>query len=116
MRKHKTKILSILSGFFVLQLALLGMNFSSAQAGGTIKIDNTRSVTVGMGLRTEASVREENANDGGKGHDFALGSFRFYLSGQLNEIVTFEFNADFDTAPAGTEDIRVLDAVKICFS
>jgi len=112
MRKHKTNFLTILSGFLTLQLALLGGIPSIAQAGGTIKIDDTRSISVGMGLRSSFNLVEDAAPNGSSySKDFTLESFRLYLGGQLHEIVTFEFNADYDTTPPGTEDVRVLDAV-----
>lgn len=118
MEEKKQMIRYRLGRIFVF-LGLLGILLSSfatgpstAHAGGTIKIDDVRSVSVGMGLRTSFNMIEDAAPSGEDwSKDFNLDSFRFYLAGQLHSIIGFEFNTDYDTAPAGTEDIRVLDAV-----
>lgn len=102
----------VLSGFLAMLLSPLGVAPSPAHAGGTIKIDDTHSVSVGMGLRTSFNMIEDAAPSGDdRSKDFSLESFRFYMAGQLHSIVSFEFNTDYDTSPAGTEDIRVLDGV-----
>ncbi len=102
----------ILSGLFAFQLPLPTTGPSVAYAGGTIKIDDTRSVSIGMGLRSSFNTVEDAAPSGtDRSKDFTLDSFRFYLGGQLHKAVQFEFNTDYDTVPAGSEDIRVLDGV-----
>ncbi|HLG22394.1 MAG TPA: porin, partial [Candidatus Manganitrophaceae bacterium] len=110
MTRHRINLTFILLGMFALQTWLLAP--SAAHAGGTIKIDDDRSVSVGMGLRSSFNMIEDAAPNGeDRSKDFALDNFRFYLSGQLHKGIAFEFNTDYDTAPAGTEDIRVLDGV-----
>lgn len=84
----------------------------TAHAGGTIKIDETKSISVGLGLRTSFNAIEGAAPDGrSRSKDFKLDSARLYVSGQILPIVTFEFNTDYDgvTAPGG--DVQILDAV-----
>lgn len=103
-------ILGLLPGFCSLQMLWAFTCPPMAHAGGTIKIDDVRSVNVGMGLRTSFNTVEDAApNRSSWSKDFNLDSFRFYLSGQLLEAVTFEFNTDYDGVGAG--DIQVLDAV-----
>jgi hypothetical protein len=64
-----------------------------------------------MGLRTSFNTVEDAApNNSSWSKDFSLDSFRFYMSGQILEPVTFEFNTDYDGAGT-SERIRVLDAV-----
>lgn len=110
MIKHKLGYLTLLSTFFIFQLVSVSALSSTAYAGGTIQIDNTHSVSIGMGLRSSFNIVENDAPNGtSDSKDFVLDSFRSYLSGQLHEIVTFEFNADFESK--GTEHVRVLDAV-----
>jgi len=112
MGNDKITFRKILTTLFVFQFGLLSFLSSSALAGGTIKIDDTHSVSVGMGLRSSLNMVENAAPNGtSDSKDFALESFRFYLGGDLGKNISFEFNSDYDTTPAGTEDIRVLDAV-----
>lgn len=88
---------------------------SLAHAGGTIKIDETRSISVGVGLRTSFNAIEGQAPDGtSRSKDFALDSARLYVSGQMLPIVSFEFNTELgDDAGAGVGggDVEILDAV-----
>ncbi len=110
-RRRLARIL-VLSGLLGVLLPPFALAPSAAHAGGTIKIDDTRSVSVGMGLRSSFNMIEDAAPSGeDRSKDFNLDSFRFYMAGQLHQIVSFEFNTDYDTTPAGTEDIRVLDGV-----
>lgn len=99
----------VLSGLFGLLLPP-GVGPSAAHAGGTIKINDTQSVSIGMGLRTSFNMIEDAAPSGeDRSKDFLLDSFRFYMAGQLHPIVTFEFNTDYDRT--AEEEIRVLDGV-----
>ncbi|MFQ5780659.1 MAG: porin [Nitrospiria bacterium] len=110
MRQHKRRFLFVLSGFLIFQLVVWATVSSVALAGGKIEIDDTHSVSVGMGLRSSLNFVENGAPNGTSGaDDFTLDNFRFYMSGQLHEIITFEFNADF--AGQGTENLQVLDGV-----
>lgn len=85
---------------------------SVAHAGGTIKIDDTHSVNVGLGLRTSFDMIKDAAPDGkSRSKDFSLDSIRLYVSGQFHDAITYEFNTERETTAAGTEDIRVLDGV-----
>lgn len=107
MRRYRIWVLLVLLGFFILQQSMLVSGLSVAHAGGTIKIDETRSVSLGMGLRTSFNAVEDAAPSGKDwSKDFSLDSIRLYLSGQFLESVTFEFNTEKDP-----EDIRVLDGV-----
>lgn len=107
MRRYRIGVLLVLLGFFILQQSMLVLGLSVAHAGGTIKIDETRSVSLGMGLRTSFNAVEDAAPSGKDwSKDFSLDSIRLYLSGQFLESVTFEFNTEKDP-----ENIRVLDGV-----
>lgn len=93
----------------------------AARAGGTIKIDETKSISVGMGIRTSFNAIEGQAPDGtSRSKDFNLDSARLYVSGQILPKVTFEFNTEIgDDAGAGVGggDVEMLDAVlKFAFS
>ena len=80
-------------------------------AGGKIVIDDDTFVTIGAGLRMSFNSVEDGAPDGSNSHDFELDSFRFYMGGQFNEVIKFEFNADREEDSTGDQDIRVLDGV-----
>ncbi|MEC9341816.1 MAG: hypothetical protein VX663_10075, partial [Pseudomonadota bacterium] len=76
-------------------------------AGGTIKIDDTKWVSVGAGLRTSFTSVEDGAISGDDDNDFNLESVRLYLNGQIHKYLKLEFNTDYD----GANDVNVLDAV-----
>jgi hypothetical protein len=79
-------------------------------AGGTIKIGEDQSVTVGGGLRTSLNFVEDGAPSGSDlGKDFTLNSVRLYLSGQVTKGIFADFNTEYDSGNA--ESVRVLDAV-----
>ena len=85
---------------------------SSAHAGGMIKIDDTKWVSVGAGLRTSFnSVDKAAPNGDDRSKDFRVDGMRLYVNGQIHEKVKLEFNTDRSTDSAGDENIRVLDAV-----
>ncbi|OGW61080.1 MAG: hypothetical protein A2638_02810 [Nitrospirae bacterium RIFCSPHIGHO2_01_FULL_66_17] len=110
-RPHRNGILGWL-GWFLCSLTVVTAAPATSHAGGTIKIDDSHSVSVGMGVRSSFNMVENGAPNGTDwSNDFVLNSVRLYLGGQLHNLVTFEFNTDYDPLPAGTEDIRVLDAV-----
>ena len=91
---------------------------SSAYAGGTIKIDDTKWVSVGAGLRTSFNSVENGApNADDRSKDFRVDSMRLYVNGQVHKNIKLEFNTDRSEDSAGDENIRVLDAlVKFEFS
>jgi hypothetical protein len=78
-----------------------------SNAGYTAKIDDTKWVSLGAGLRTTFRA-EENAAPNGSDYskDFDLESIRLYLNGQVQKYIKFEFNTEKDNG-----DVRVLDGV-----
>ncbi len=84
--KKRTKIL--------VGSVLLGMSAAS-MAGGTIKLGDNQSISVGMGLRTAFTAMENGAPSGSAySKDFAIQNARIYLSGQVNDSFKFTFNTD----------------------
>jgi len=128
MRRYRAGFRYVFPIFLAFQLMFFASISPVAHAGGTIKIDNTHSVSIGMGLRSSFNLVEDGAQDGSSySKDFLLDNIRLYMGGDLGERITFEFNTDYSkgafvtgvgpTTTAGTEDIRVLDAVvKVAFS
>ncbi|QSA97417.1 hypothetical protein [Methylococcus sp. EFPC2] len=81
-----------------------------SQAGATFKIDDTKWVSVGAGLRTSFTTTEEAAHAGKWSNDFSLDNIRLYLNGQIHKYLKLEFNTDCQTCSNGGE-VRVLDAI-----
>lgn len=99
--------------------ALLVVMQSPVHAGGTIKIDDTKWVSIGAGLRA-SFVSEEDAAPNGtdRSNDFMINSARIYINGQVHKNVQFELNTECDDADGdgcfnggSGDDVRVLDAV-----
>ncbi len=113
---NKNNFLFTLSTFLISSFIVFAVLPSNAQAGGTIKIGEHQSVSIGMGIKSSISLTEDGApNSSSYGKDFSLENMRLYMSGQLLEDVAFEFNTDYESG--GSEHIRVLDAViKIAFN
>jgi hypothetical protein len=91
-----------------LGVAALFLAASEAGAGATIKIDDTRWISVGAGLRTSFRAVEDGADNGKDySNDFELESIRLYLGGQVHKNIKFTFN----TERQSDGDIRVLDGI-----
>jgi len=82
------------------------------QAGATFKIDDTKWISLGLGLRTSfQSVEDAAGNSGNKwSNDFNLDNARLYVNGQIHKYLKVEFNTDCQTCSNGGE-VRVLDAI-----
>jgi hypothetical protein len=86
---------------------------SQAQAGATFKIDDTKWLSIGAGLRTSFTAREKAAggpNSDKWSNDFNLDNIRLYLNAQVFKYFKIEFNTDCQTCNNGGE-VRVLDAI-----
>lgn len=83
---------------------------SLSNAGATFKIDDTKWVSIGAGLRTSFSAVEEGAKGSKWSNDFNLDNIRLYLNAQIHEYIKLEFNTDCQTCSSGGE-VRVLDAI-----
>jgi hypothetical protein len=94
-------------------LMLAAMHSPATQAGATFKIDDTKWVSVGAGLRTSFTAAEDSAGTPGNSqwsNDFALDNIRLYLNAQIHEYIKLEFNTDCQTCGNGGE-MRILDAI-----
>jgi hypothetical protein len=66
-----------------------------ALAGGKIKIDDTRWISIGAGIRTSVSSSSDSAPDGtSRSSDFNLDNMRLYFSGQASKDFKFYFGTD----------------------
>lgn len=92
--------------------AALAVALGSAQvpawAGGTIKFDDDKSVSVGAGLRTSFTSEKNGAPNGkDRSKKFAVDDIRLYLGGQ----VTKQIGLTFNTERQADSTVRVLDAI-----
>ncbi len=97
----------ITRGVNLVFVCFLGLVSMPVYSGGTIKIDDTKWVSVGFGFRTSFSMVEDAApsgNDSSK--DFDLESMRLYLNGQVHELFKFTYKTERDG-----NNLRTLDAV-----
>lgn len=110
---EKTAIARSVQLLSAIGIASLGFGFApTAQAGATFKIDDTKWVSVGAGLRTSFQSAESQAGASGDkwSNDFNLDNIRLYLNGQVHKYIKVEFNTDCQTCSNGGE-VRVLDAI-----
>ena len=94
-------------------LTVLSLGYApNSQAGATFKIDDTKWVSIGAGLRTSFTAQESAAgrNANKWSNDFNLDNIRLYLNGQIHKYFKIEFNTDCQTCGNGGE-VRVLDAI-----
>lgn len=84
---------------------------SAVHAGATFKIDDTKWLSIGLGVKTSFSAVEEAAGDNDKwSSDFNLDNIRLYVNGQLHKYIKVEFNTECQNCSDGG-DLRVLDAI-----
>jgi len=94
-------------------LLLVGLYATPAvHAGATFKIDDTKWLSIGAGLKTSfAAVDDQAGVDGDKWDtDFFLNNIRLYLNGQLHEYIKLTFNTECHNCSDGGS-VRVLDAI-----
>ena len=91
-------------------VATLGYT-STSQGGATFKIDDTKWISVGAGLRTSFTATEDaSPNRSEWSNDFNIDNIRLYVNGQIHKYFKFEFNTDCQTCNDGGE-VRLLDAI-----
>jgi len=98
--KLQTPIKFLLAG-------VLATSASSILAGGTIKVGDNKSISVGAGIRTAFTAVNDAAPSGDAfSKDFAIQNARIYISGQAAKDIKFTFNTDEIWGEMG-----VLDAI-----
>lgn len=91
--------------------ALVAGHSTVSEAGATFKIDDTKWVSIGAGIRTSFNAQERGAPNGKAwSNDFQLNNVRLYLNGQIHKYIKVEFNTDCQTCNDGGQ-VRVLDAI-----
>ena len=71
-------------GQMLLMSSILAASTNAAMAGGKMKIDDTRWISVGAGIRTSISSVDKAAPDGSsRSTNFDLENIRLYIAGQV---------------------------------
>jgi len=97
----------LVAGALAALVAGTGSTLPSAYAGGMIKGDDDKWISVGVGLRTSFTAKENSAPNGDEySTDFNLDNARVYINGQLHKYIGFTFNTECfncSVKPAGQE-------------
>ena len=83
------------AGVAVALVAGMATTLPSAVAGGKITIDDTKWISIGMGIRggfTSAQNASADGNDYSNG--FGINNARIYINGQIHKNVKFTFNTE----------------------
>ena len=91
----------------------------SAYAGGTIKVDDDKYISIGMGIRQSFNMVEDGAANGRQySNEFSINNARIYINGGIHKYVKFAFNTECfncavgaGTGFAGNSNIGLLDAI-----
>ncbi|VAX11998.1 hypothetical protein MNBD_GAMMA24-758, partial [hydrothermal vent metagenome] len=82
-------------GKALLLSSLLMASSAPVWAGGKIKIDDTRWISFGAGIRTSvASVSDAAPNGSSRANNFNLENMRLYIAGQASKDFKFYFGTD----------------------
>ena len=92
----------VVAGAMTALVAGMGSTLPSAFAGGTIKADDDKWISVGMGIRTSFNSIEGASPAGHYSNEFTINNARIYINGQLHKYVKFEFNTECFNCSVGT--------------
>ncbi|MBX3327932.1 MAG: hypothetical protein U0223_14905 [Nitrospira sp.] len=112
----------VVAGAMAALVAGMGSTLPSAFAGGMIKADEDKWISIGMGIRTSFNAQEGASPAGHYSNDFTINNARIYINGQIHKYVKFEFNTDCFNCNAnggavlganfgGNSSIGLLDAI-----
>ncbi len=110
----------LVAGATMALVAGMASTVPSAYAGGTIKADDDKYISIGMGTRLSFNSQEGAAANGSAySNEFAVNNARIYINGAIHKYVKFAFNTEcFNCAVgsgtnhfAGTANIGLLDAI-----
>jgi hypothetical protein len=101
-----------LTGLVILMATQMASS-SVASAGAKIEADETKWLSIGVGVRASFKAVEDAAPSGDDwSSDFNLDSARIYLNGQIHKYVKFELNTEcVFCGNSALEDYDILDAI-----
>ena len=96
-------------------LSTLSLGYASDSfAGATFKIDDTKWISLGAGIRSSFTAKESaaGATNDKWSNKFDLDNARLYVNGQVHKYIKFEFNTEcFPCTGANGGNMFVLDAI-----
>jgi hypothetical protein len=117
--KRRWKIFVVAAAAIAL-VAGMASAVPSAYAGGTIKVDDDKFISIGMGLRMSFNAVEDGSASGGQySNSFGINNARIYINGGIHKYVKFAFNTECFNCTigqsggqfGGTANIGLLDAI-----
>src|SRR4026209_2650665 len=92
--------LFVVAGAAMALVAGMVSTVPSAYAGGTIKVDDDKFISIGMGLRMSFNGVENGAANGSAwSNEFAIDNARIYINGGIHKYVKFAFNTECFQCP-----------------
>src|SRR6267143_5290797 len=116
--KRRWKILLVAGATMALVAGMIS-TVPSAYAGGTIKVDDDKWISLGMGIRTSFTSAEDKSASGAQWNNaFAVDNSRIYINGQIHKYVKFTFNTECFNCSVnagagfnGNSNIGLIDAI-----
>ena len=92
--RHVKKKLMVAAAAIAL-IAGMASTAPSAYAGGTIKVDDDKFISIGMGTRLSFNAVEDGSASGGQySNSFGVNNARIYINGGIHKYVKFAFNTE----------------------
>ena len=110
----------VVAGATMALVAGMASTLPSAYAAGTIKADDDKWISLGIGTRTSFNMVEDgSANHSQYNNSFGVNNARIYINGKIHKYVGFEFNTEcFNCTNTGASpgtsnnsNIGMLDAI-----
>ena len=118
--RQRFKQLFVVAGATMALVAGMVSTVPSAYAGGTIKVDDDKYISIGMGIRQSFTAVEDGSASGSQwSNSFGIDNARIYINGGIHKYVKFAFNTECfscnNTAVLGTTGgsgtVGLLDAI-----
>ncbi len=118
-QKRRWKIL-LVAGATMALVAGMVSTLPSAYAGGTIKADDDKFISIGMGTRMSFNAVEDASASGGQwSNSFGVNNARIYINGGIHKYVKYAFNTECFNCYIGSggnafgdrSNIGLLDAI-----
>jgi hypothetical protein len=111
----------VVAGAAIALVAGMASAVPSAYAGGTIKVDEDKFISIGMGTRLSFNAVEDGSASGAQySNSFGVNNARIYINGGIHKYVKFAFNTEcFNCSVGGgggagfggNANIGLLDAI-----
>ena len=110
----------VVTGAALALMAGMASTVPSAYAGGTIKVDDDKYISIGMGIRQSFNMVEDGSASGSQwSNSFNINNARIYINGGIHKYVKFAFNTECFNCAVGSSsgafgdrsNIGLLDAI-----